>query len=75
MCSFPADLQIVVLLFLQLFIMTLKSRIVTLESLDFAEKIVLVCFGMRIVDAIKIASKTPATLSRSDTIALEIRKG
>ena len=54
--------------------MALEVCIVLSQIFDFPDEVILVCFGMRLVDASKFACSTSTTNVWSDPITLEKKK-
>lgn len=54
--------------------MALEVCIVLSQIFDLSDEVILVCFGMRLVDASKFACSTPTTDIWFDPITLEKKK-
>ena len=54
--------------------MVLKAGIFLSQVLDFLDKVILMCFGMRLVDAFEFACSTPTANIWSGSVTLEDNK-
>ena len=54
--------------------MALEGCVVLSQIFDFSDEVILMCFGMRFVDAPKFARSTSTTDLWSDSITLEKKK-
>ena len=60
--------------FMKPFIFIVESCVVSPEALYLSQQVILVCLGMRLVDAIGVTAKTPATWLRSNAVTLEVAR-